>query len=70
VVSRITDTGHGVSVTYTQGGRTQVVEADYCVAAPPPTILAKVPHNLGSGVQGALEAITLSSAAEIGPEYR
>jgi monoamine oxidase len=58
VVSRITDTTGGVSVTYTQGGRTKVVDADYCVAALPPNILAKVPHNLGSGVQSALEAIT------------
>lgn len=70
VVSRLTDTGHGVTVTYTQGGRTKVVEADYCVAAMPPNILAKVPHNLGSGVQSALEAVTPSSAAKIGLEYR
>jgi len=27
--------GSGVSVTYTQGGRTKVIEADYCVGAPP-----------------------------------
>jgi len=70
VVKKISDTGRGVSVTYAQGGRTKVVEADYCVAALPPNILAKVPHNLGSGVQSALEAITPSSAAKIGLEYR
>ncbi|MEU6142264.1 FAD-dependent oxidoreductase [Streptomyces sp. NPDC047081] len=70
VVSRITDKGSGVSVTYTQGGRTKVIDADYCVAALPPNILAKVPHNLGSGVQSALEAVTPSSAAKIGLEYR
>ena len=70
VVSKITDTAHGVTVTYAQGGRTKVVEADYCVAALPPNILAKVPHNLGSGVQSALEAITPSSAGKIGLEYR
>ncbi|GAQ55435.1 NAD(P)/FAD-dependent oxidoreductase [Streptomyces acidiscabies] len=70
VVSRITDTGRGVTVTYTQAGRTKAVDADYAVAALPPNILAKVPHNLGSGVQSALEAITPSSAAKIGLEYR
>jgi monoamine oxidase len=69
VVSRVTDTKSGVSVAYTQGGRTKIVQADYCVAALPPNILAKVPHNLGSGVQSALEAITPSSAAKIGLEY-
>ncbi|MFD9004299.1 flavin monoamine oxidase family protein [Streptomyces sp. NPDC059582] len=70
VVSKITDKAGGVSVTYTQGGRTKVVEADYAIAALPPNILAKVPHNLGSGVQSALESIAPSSAAKIGLEYR
>ncbi|GGL84228.1 monoamine oxidase [Streptomyces fumigatiscleroticus] len=69
-VTKITDTGGGVTVTYTQGGRTRAVDADYCVAALPPNILAKIPHNLGSGVQSALEAITPSSAGKIGLEYR
>lgn len=70
VVSQITDKGSGVSVTYTQSGRTKVIDADYCVGALPPNILARIPHNLGSGVQSALEAITPSSAAKIGLEYR
>lgn len=70
VVERITDRGDGVRVTYTQGGRTKTVEADFCVGALPPNILAKIPHNLGSGVQSALEAITPQSAGKIGLEYR
>ncbi|MFJ4889516.1 flavin monoamine oxidase family protein [Streptomyces sp. NPDC088788] len=69
-VTRITDKGHGVTVTYTQGGRTKSVDADFCIGALPPNILAKVPHNLGSGVQSALEAITPQSAGKIGLEYR
>jgi monoamine oxidase len=69
-VTQVTDTAHGVTVTYTQDGRTRTIDADYCVAAMPPNILAKVPHNLGSDVQSALEAITPSSAAKIGLEYR
>src|SRR5882757_5668143 len=68
-VTQVTDKGSGVTVTYTQGGRTRTLDADYCVAAMPPNLLAKVPHNLGSGVQSALEAITPSSAAKIGLEY-
>ncbi|MFF7196312.1 flavin monoamine oxidase family protein [Streptomyces sp. NPDC008079] len=68
-VTKVTDTAHGVTVTYTQGGRTRTVDADFCVAAMPPNILAKVPHNLGAGVQSALEAITPSSAGKIGLEY-
>nr|WP_037767580.1 flavin monoamine oxidase family protein [Streptomyces sp. 142MFCol3.1] len=70
VVSRITDKGGGVTVTYTQGGRTRSIDADYCIGALPPNILAKVPHNLGPGVQSALEAITPQSAGKIGLEYR
>ncbi|MGW0820519.1 FAD-dependent oxidoreductase [Streptomyces sp. NPDC002845] len=70
VVSKITDKGSGVSVTYTQGDRTKVIDADYCIGALPPNILAKIPHNLGSGVQSALDEIVPLSAAKIGLEYR
>jgi monoamine oxidase len=68
-VTQVTDKAGGVTVTYTQHGRTRTIDADYCVAAMPPNILARVPHNLGTGVQSALEAITPSSAAKIGLEY-
>ncbi len=47
-----------------------MIEADYCIGALPPNILARIPHNLGTGVQTALEAITPSSAAKIGLEYK
>ncbi|CAL9553053.1 L-amino acid oxidase [Streptomyces sp. enrichment culture] len=70
VVSGITDTGRGVTVTYTRGGRTRTIDADHCVAALPPNILARIPHNLGPGVQRALEALTPASAGKIGLEYR
>lgn len=69
-VSKITDTAHGVTVTYTRGGRTHTVEADYCIAALPPNILAKTAHNLGPAVQSALEACKPSSAGKIGLEYK
>jgi monoamine oxidase len=69
-VTQVTDKADGVTVTYTQGGRTKAISADYCIGALPPNLLARIPHNLGSGVQTALEAITPSSAGKIGLEYR
>lgn len=69
-VTKITDTSHGVTVTYTQAGRARSIEADYCVAALPPNILARTAHNLGPAVQSALEACKPSSAGKIGLEYR
>ncbi|MGN5633219.1 FAD-dependent oxidoreductase [Streptomyces sp. AC154] len=69
-VTKITDTSHGVTVTYTRSGRTRSIEADYCVAALPPNILARTAHNLGPAVQTALEACKPSSAGKIGLEYR
>ncbi|MFJ2742154.1 flavin monoamine oxidase family protein [Streptomyces sp. NPDC087440] len=70
VVTKITDRADGVSVTYTHGGRTERIEADYCIAALPPNILAKTAHNLGGAVQSALEACRTFSAGKIGLEYK
>ncbi|MEV7423816.1 FAD-dependent oxidoreductase [Streptomyces sp. NPDC091212] len=69
-VQEITDKGHGVTVTYTRGGRVRALDADYCVAALPPNILAGTRHNLGASVQTALEACKPSSAGKIGLEHR
>ncbi|WP_431954769.1 flavin monoamine oxidase family protein [Actinacidiphila sp. bgisy167] len=61
----------GVTVGYTDPtGRQRRIEADYCVAAMPPHLLAKLPHNLGADVQTALTTIRPSSAGKIGLEYR
>ncbi|WP_162794254.1 flavin monoamine oxidase family protein [Streptomyces paludis] len=70
VVQQITDRAAGVSVSYTRGGRTRTIDADYCVAALPPNILARTRHNLGAAVQTALEACRPASAGKIGLEYR
>lgn len=67
----ITQGPAGVRVTYQDpAGREGLVEADYCVAAMPPYILARLPHNLGSDVQQGLTSITPASAGKIGLEYR
>lgn len=61
----------GVSVEYTDAaGRAGSIEADYCIAAMPPHLLAKLPHNLGTAVQSALTSITPASASKIGLEYK
>ncbi|NYV74122.1 flavin monoamine oxidase family protein [Streptomyces sp. UH6] len=69
-VTGVHNTPSGVEVTYTRGGRTEVVKADYCIATLAPWILARTPHNLGSTVQTALQAVRASSAGKIGLEYR
>jgi monoamine oxidase len=69
-VTGVHNTARGVEVTYTRGGRTEAVRADYCIATLAPWILARTPHNLGSSVQTALQAVRASSAGKIGLEYR
>ncbi|WP_377274384.1 flavin monoamine oxidase family protein [Peterkaempfera sp. SMS 1(5)a] len=61
----------GVAVGYRDPqGRERLLKADYCVAAMPPHLLAKLPHNLGTEVQQGLTTIRPSSAGKIGLEYR
>jgi monoamine oxidase len=71
VVQAITDTAHGVTVTYADAdGRTRQIGADYCIAALPPHLLARIPHNLGSDVQAALSQYRGAAVGKIGLEYR
>lgn len=61
----------GVRVGYRDPqGRERMLEADYCIAAIPPHLLAKLPHNLGADVQQGLTTIRPASAGKIGLEYR
>jgi monoamine oxidase len=67
----LTMSSSGVQVTYTDAaGAEQLIEADYCIAAMPPFLLAQLPNNLGSDVQKALTSITPASAGKIGLEYK
>ncbi|TNY35808.1 FAD-dependent oxidoreductase [Thermomonospora catenispora] len=68
-VTKITNLAEGVEVHYVKNGKTHLAKADYAVAALPPNILAKIPHNLGAGVQAALEYPTVVSAGKLGIEY-
>jgi monoamine oxidase len=70
-VTKITDLADGVEVEYQdRNGRTMKIKADFCVAAMPPHILAKTPHNLGPDVQAALSMPTVTSSGKIDLEQR
>ncbi|MDG4831501.1 FAD-dependent oxidoreductase [Solwaraspora sp. WMMD1047] len=69
-VTAVTNLAAGVAVTYRHNGRLKQIEADFCVATLPPYLLARIPHNLGAGVQSALGSFPASAAGKIGLEYR
>ncbi|WP_433468284.1 FAD-dependent oxidoreductase [Spirillospora sp. CA-128828] len=69
-VTKITNLAEGVRIQYEADGRTRLLEADYCIAALPPQVLAKIPHNLGAAVQSALGTPVPVSTGKIGLEYR
>ncbi|MDG4766400.1 flavin monoamine oxidase family protein [Solwaraspora sp. WMMD406] len=69
-VTELVDGVNGVTVTYRRGGRLRRIEADFCVAALPPHLMARVTHNLGASVQDALGRFPASPAGKIGIEYR
>ncbi|PZG36212.1 amino acid oxidase [Spongiactinospora gelatinilytica] len=64
-VTKITNLPDGVEVIHHAGTE----RADYCVAALPPHVLAKIPGNLGAAVVSALATPRPVSAGKIGLEY-
>jgi monoamine oxidase len=69
-VTQVTDLPDGVEVTYTQDGKNRAIRADFCVAAMPPHLMARIPHNLGADVQAALGSFPVTASGKIGLEYR
>ncbi len=67
--TKIVNRPDGVEVTCQGEDGTSVRTADYCVAALPPHILAKIPGNLAAATTAALAAATPYSASKIGLEY-
>ncbi|MCC5577772.1 FAD-dependent oxidoreductase [Microtetraspora sp. AC03309] len=63
---KITNRPDGVEVAYKGGS----VRADYCIAALPPNVLARVPGNLDRRTVDALSTPKPASAGKIGLEYR
>ncbi|MCK2212824.1 FAD-dependent oxidoreductase [Actinomadura sp. ATCC 31491] len=64
-VTGITTLADGVEVVWDGGS----IKADYCVAALPPHVLARIPHNLGAQVTAALRTPVPIAAGKIGLEY-
>ncbi|MEV0594034.1 flavin monoamine oxidase family protein [Nonomuraea cavernae] len=64
-VTGITTLDDGVEVTW-DGGR---IKADYCVAALPPHLLARIPHNLGPQITAALNTPVPTATGKMGLEY-
>jgi monoamine oxidase len=69
-VTSVTDRPGGVEVVYRQGGRTRSITADFCIAALPPHLMARIPHNLGADVTAALNGFPAAASGKIGLEYR
>ena len=69
-VTAVTSSDTGVEVTYTQDGKDRQLKADYCVAAMPPHLMARIPHNLGTDVNAALASFRVTNVGKIGLEYR
>jgi monoamine oxidase len=69
-VTAVTDRPGGVEVVYRQNGRSHSVTADFCVAAMPPHLMARIPHNLGANVTAALNSFPVTASGKIGIEYR
>ncbi|MFC0550083.1 flavin monoamine oxidase family protein [Planotetraspora thailandica] len=65
-VTKITNKPDGVEVVHSGGSTT----ADYCVAALPPHVLARIPGNLDAQVVSALRTPVPLAAGKIGLEYR
>ncbi|MEU3165234.1 FAD-dependent oxidoreductase [Streptosporangium sp. NPDC006930] len=68
-VTGIKNLPDGVEITHRSGTEDGVVRADYCVAALPPHLLARLPHNLGTPITAALRTPVPVSAGKIGLEY-
>ncbi len=66
-VNKITNLADGVEIEHSGGS---AIRADYCVAALPPHVLARIPGNLDARVVAALRSPQPVSAGKIGLEYR
>ena len=69
-VLTVSNRAHDVTVTYRRGGRTRSLTADFCIAALPPHLMARIPHNLGADVTAALGSFPATASGKIGLEYR
>jgi monoamine oxidase len=70
-VLRVTDLVDGVEVVYQDAqGKEHMERGDFCVAALPPHIMARIPTNLGAKVTAALAYPAPLAVGKMGLEYR
>ena len=69
-VTEIRKTATGVRVSYTQGGATKQVEAAYCIAAMPFSMLKKIPNDLSAPFKKVVDESTMGGAYKIAWESR
>jgi monoamine oxidase len=70
-VTRITNFPDRVEVGYKdKRGKENLIRADFCVAALPPHVMARIPTNLDAGIAAALRYPTVTPSGKIGLEYR
>jgi monoamine oxidase len=69
-ITKVTNLPDGVEVGYKdKHGKDMLVEADFCVAALPPHIMARIPTNLDPAIASALRYPTVTPVGKIGLEY-
>jgi monoamine oxidase len=69
-VTEIRKTAKGVSVSYTEGGATRNLEADYCIIALPFSMLKKIPNDLSPEFKKVVDGSTMAGSYKIAWESR
>jgi len=69
-VTEIRRTANGVRVSYSQGGATKQVEASYCIAALPFSMLKKIPNDLSAPFKKVVDECTMAGSYKIAWESR
>jgi monoamine oxidase len=70
VVSSITNTPGGVKIVYTQQGKEQMKEADFCVCTIPLPVLSNIEHNFSSDVSRAIDFVPYINTGKIGLQFK
>jgi len=70
VVTSIKRKGEGVAVSYTQGGRSKRIEADYCVITIPLKVLATIGNDFSPDTRSAIASVQYGNAIKIAWETK
>ncbi|MHA7985920.1 flavin monoamine oxidase family protein [Rathayibacter sp. CAU 1779] len=70
-VTGVQNTPNGVTVTYTAGGRSHQIDADYAIVAAPAQLMRGWKNNWGTAIDAALGEFAIGGAVgKIGLEYK